>query len=383
MFGRKGASKPGLAESHSHSRLDEYFRMAATESVRVDPVRLRALVHSFFTAYGVSDHDAEQCTDVLLYADLRGITTHGVSLVLKGYLEALASQKANPRPNVRYLAEKPATALLDGDGGLGVVTAPIAMQLAIKKAAQCGIGVVTMQNTRHLGAAGYHAGLAASQNMVGLCMTAAGGNSMVPTLGAEPLIGTNAIAVAAPTAKMPMFVFDAATTAVAGTKLKLARVLNKPLLAGWTSDRDGRPRMFPAPPYGQGDKTMMLPLGSTNALSSYKGFGLGMVVEILAGQLSFAEGFADLRSSRLAHFFAALNVDAFGDVDEFKANMDSMLAKICASKPLQPGGKVWYAGLRQSENERERRTMGIPLHSTVVKWLKETAFGLGVPFNLT
>jgi L-2-hydroxycarboxylate dehydrogenase (NAD+) len=382
MFGKKRVSTPGVTGARIDSRMDEYFKMAAEETVMVDSVRLRALVQGFFTAYGVPDHEAEQGADVLLYADLRGITTHGVSLVLKGYLEALASKKVNPRPNVRCLAERPATALLDGDAGLGVVTAPMAMQLAVKKAAQCGIGVVTMRNSRHLGAAGYHAGLAARHNMVGLCMTAAGGNSMVPTLGAEPLIGTNAIAVAAPGAQMPMFVFDAATTAVAGTKLKIARLIKKSLLAGWVSDRDGRPRMFPSEPYGQNERRMMLPLGSTNELSSYKGFGLGMVVEILAGQLSFAEGFADLRSSRLAHFFAALNIEAFGDVDEFKAHMDSMLAKICASKPMHPEGRVWYAGLRQSENERERRTHGIPLHTTVVGWLKETASGLGIPFDL-
>lgn len=382
MFWRKKVKNDGLTDGHVHSRMDEHFQMSPEETVRVDSARLRVLVRDMFIGHGVSEELAAQGAEVLVYADLRGITSHGVSFLLKGYLDDLAAQRVNKRPDVRCLSEKLATATLDGDRGLGVFTAPLAMDLAIKKAAQCGIGVVTMQNTKHLGAAGYHAMLAAKQDMIGMCMTAAGGNWVLPTLGREPLLGTNAIALASPAATMPTFVFDAATTAIAGKKFELAALLNKALLPGWIAEKDGRPRMVSSPPSKEALRRMLLPLGSTNELSSYKGFGLGMIVEILAGQLSFAEGFPDFRPWRTGHFFAAVNIGAFGEVSAFKAHMDSMLAKVCATKPVDSDARVWYAGLRQHENECERLAAGIPLHVTVVQWLRDTAARLGISFDL-
>jgi L-2-hydroxycarboxylate dehydrogenase (NAD+) len=169
---------------------------------------------------------------------------------------------------------------------------------------------------------------------------------------------------------------------VAGRKFDLACLLQKPLLPGWVADKSGRPVMYSISSKDKRGHRMLLPLGSINDFSSYKGFGLGMIVEIMAGQLSFADGFADFARSRLGHIFVALNISAFGDASLFKANMDSMLAKVCATKPVDPHARVWYAGLRQSENERERLASGIPLHSSVVKRLEEIASRLGIAYDL-
>jgi LDH2 family malate/lactate/ureidoglycolate dehydrogenase len=303
--------------------------------------------------------------------------------MLRAYVQGYGNKTINPSPKWKFVKEGPTTAVIDGDGGLGLMIAPAAMEVAIKKAKEYGTGVVSVRNSGHLGAAGYHAMMAAEAGMIGWCMTA-GGKSMVPTFGAEPQLGTNPIAIAAPAGKQPPFLFDAAMTSIAGNKIGLARRMGKPMQPGWVANDDGSPDMEggAAAEFAANSVRMQLPLGSTRELGSHKGYSLGVVVDILCGQLAFAPGFGTLALNRRAHFVAAYDIEAFGDLDEFKANMDGMLKGLADTKPAPGHDRVYYAGLPEYETEQERRKIGIPLHPEVVEWFKGICAEFQIPFTL-
>ncbi|HAG56225.1 MAG TPA: malate dehydrogenase, partial [Dehalococcoidia bacterium] len=289
----------------------------------------------------------------------------------------------NPDPQLKIVKETPSTATVDGDGGLGLMIAPKAMEIAISKAREVGTGVVAVRNSGHLGAAGYHAMMAAEQDMIGWCMTA-GGKAMIPTFGAEAQLGTNPIAFAAPGSNEPVFLFDAAMTSIAGNKIGLANRLGKEMSPGWVANADGTPDMEGGSmvDFVANTTRAQLPLGSTRELGSHKGYSLGVMVDILCGQLSFAPGFNSLARTRRAHFVAAYSVDAFGDVDEFKENMDGMLKGLAATKPMPGHDRVYYAGLPEHETRIERRETGVPLHPEVVEWFRGICAEFEITFDL-
>ncbi|MDP7533385.1 MAG: Ldh family oxidoreductase, partial [SAR202 cluster bacterium] len=229
----------------------EQFKVKDADAIFVEEAPLRETVTAIFKKMGVTDADAALGADVLVTADMRGVDTHGVSNMLRGYVAGYTGGSLNPRPNWRIVRETPATANIDSDTGLGIMVVPKAMDIAIEKAKNTGVGMVTISNGRHLGMASYHAMMALEHDMIGTCMTSCP-PSVLPTWGAEPRLGTNPIAVAAPADKEPAFVFDAATSTVAGNKLGLARRLDNNLLPGWVADVDGVPIMEEAAPPAPG-----------------------------------------------------------------------------------------------------------------------------------
>ena len=319
----------------------------------------------------------------MIFADESGIDTHGVSNMLRSYVSGYNAKTMNPDPQLKIVKETPSTATVDGDGGLGLMIAPKAMEIAISKAREVGTGVVAVRNSGHLGAAGYHAMMAAEQDMIGWCMTA-GGKAMIPTFGAEAQLGTNPIAFAAPGNNEPVFLFDAAMTSIAGNKIGLANRLGKEMSPGWVANADGTPDMEGGSmvDFVANTTRAQLPVGSTRELGSHKGYSLGVMVDILCGQLSFAPGFNSLARTRRAHFVAAYSVDAFGDVDEFKENMDGMLKGLAATKPMPGHDRVYYAGLPEHETRIERRETGVPLHPEVVEWFRGICAEFEITFDL-
>jgi LDH2 family malate/lactate/ureidoglycolate dehydrogenase len=361
----------------------KHFKVPDDIAVRVDVDKLRSTTEQVFMKCGVQESEAKLGTDVLMFADESGIDTHGVSNMLRSYIDGYNTNRLNPNPQLKIIKETPSTATIDGDGGLGLMIAPKAMDIAIAKANAVGTGVVAVRNSGHLGAAGYHAMMAAEQDMIGWCMTA-GGKSMVPTFGAEPQLGTNPIAFAAPGKNEPTFMFDAAMTSIAGNKIGLANRLGKNMSPGWVANNDGSPDMEggSAAEFAANSVRMQLPVGSTRELGSHKGYSLGVMVDILCGQLSFAPGFGTLAQTRRAHFVAAYSVDAFGDVDEFKANMDGMMNGLAATKPMPGEERVYYAGLPEHETRIERRATGVPLHPEVIDWFRGICAEFEIPFEL-
>ena len=207
------------------------FEVPEEIAVRVAADDMRATVEAIFVALGMLGEDAERCADVLLYADLRGIDSHGVSNMTRVYVAGLQQGWINPAPVMKTVRDAPAAATVHSDAGLGLTIGPQAMQLAIAKARDCGIGAVSVTDGRHFGAAAYHAALALEHEMIGVAMTM-GGLQVLPTFGAEPRVGLNPIAVAAPAGSEAPFVFDASMSSVATNKIIIARRLGASVPAG-------------------------------------------------------------------------------------------------------------------------------------------------------
>ena len=251
------------------------------------------------------------------------------------------------------------------------------MRMAIEKARNVGIGAVTMFNAGHSGAIGHHAMIAAKEDMVGMTCTA-GGTLVAPTFGAEGRLGTNPIAMAAPARNEPFLLFDAATSAIAGNKLGLARRVGAPMLPGWIAEMDGTPIMEETQVRERGEY-LQLPLGGTREQGSHKGYGFSLMSEVLASALSGTLSSMIDQGGASHHYFAAYNIAAFTDLDTFKDNMDKMLRTLRDTKPAPGHERVIYPGLTEYEEEQERRANGIPLHKEVIEWFSDITSELSLP----
>jgi LDH2 family malate/lactate/ureidoglycolate dehydrogenase len=349
------------------------FHVSDDIAVRIAEAPMRATTEDIFRKMGMSDEDAIQSADVLLYADIRGIDSHGVSNMLRQYVADFGTGNINPRPNWKIVREAPAIANIDGDRGHGLVLGPAAMRIAIERAKLYGIGAVTVGNSRHSGAAAYHAAMALEHGMVGVAMTT-GSLNMAPTFGAQKLLGLNPIACAVPTLEMPPFVFDAAMSAVASNKIRLARRLGVKTLPGWIAEMDGTPIMEEV---DIPEETMMLPSGGTRENGSHKSYGLAVMVEVLTSALA-GTGAGPHRRAGISHHFVAYNIEAFTDLDVFKRDMDDYMRSL-ADSPTAPGeDRVVYAGLPEHEAEIDRMANGIPYHPEVIEWFKSITAELGI-----
>lgn len=338
---------------------------------------------------GCSDEDAQLGAKVLLSADLRGIDSHGVAR-LSGYVRLWEKGRINAQPKIHVSYETPSTAVVDGDGGLGLVVAPYAMQVAIKKAKQVGTGWVSVKNSNHFGIAGCHAMLALEHDMIGIALTNAS-PLVAPTFSKERLLGTNPIAVAIPAKEEPPFVADMATTTAANGKLEMLQRKGLDTPSGWVQDKDGNPSTSAN---GVKEGGALLPLGGDKEHGSHKGYALGAIVDILSAVLSganygpwvppfvaFLDPLPNLVGQGIGHFFGAMRVDAFRPADEFTSHMDQWIRRFRSATPTSGHEKVLIPGDPERELESLRRSQGIPLLPPVVQDLRELGNRFGVPFQ--
>ena len=355
----------------------EQFQIPPEDEVRVTPDTMRATVEDVFRALGMPEDHARQSADVLLYADVRGIDTHGVSNMLRLYVDWVREGRINMNPRWRVTSESTAACTLDSDGAHGGVIGPEAMRMATARAREHGVGVVNVYNGGHFGAAAYTAAMALEHDMIGISMTA-GGLMMTPTFGAEALIGLNPIGVAVPARNEAPFVFDASMSGVAGNKIGIARRLGRGTLPAWIAQSDGSPIMeardIP-------ESFLHLPLGGTREIGSHKGFGLALTIEILSSVLSGAGGGPDRRVEQ-SHQYIAYRIDAFTDLEKFKDDMDVYLRRIREAKCAPNAERVLYPGLNAHEVEIRRRADGIPYHVEVIEWFKAITKELGIEDRL-
>ncbi len=347
---------------------------------------LRDFTYTVFKKMGCSDEHAELATDVLIRSDLRGIDSHGVAR-LSGYVRLWEKQRINAKPHIRVVHETPTTATVDGDGGLGLVVAPFAMQVAIAKAEKYGSGWVSVKNSNHFGIAGYHALMAVEKDMIGISMTNAS-PLVAPTYANERLLGTNPMCYAFPAGQYPAVVVDMATAAAANGKLEIAQRANKAIPDGWVQDAQGKPSINPNELKAGG---ALLPLGSDKDHGSHKGYGLGATVDILSAVLSganygpwvppfvaFLEPPTDPVGEGIGHFLGAMRVDGFRPAAAFKAHLDNWIQRFKSASTIDPQQKVIIPGEPEHEAEQERKTSGIPIIDVVVKDLNELANKLGI-----
>ncbi len=358
----------------------ERFKVLKKDEVRVPIESLHEVIESVFKKLGLSDEDAKEGADVLSMTDLRGVETHGVSNMLRSYIDQYSSGQVKPDAQWKIERETPGTAVINADLGLGLVLGRRFMDIAIKKAEDVGIGIVTVNNSGHLGAVGHFSMYAAQHDMVGMCATAAG-RGVLPTFGSEGRFGTNPISIAAPANREAPVLFDVATSQIAGNKFSLARRVGSDLLGNWIADEDGSPisEETPVPEGGYGG---LLPFGGTRENGSHKGYGFMMMVEILGAFLSGSvPGMFDSEyfESGYKHYFAAYKIEAFTDVPTFKNNMDDMLRTLRETPPAPGHERVLYPGLSEYEEEQDRRANGVPLHTEVMGWFESLETEMGIP----
>ena len=347
---------------------------------------LKSFVQQVFEAMGCPTDQAQEASDVLLSADLRGVDSHGVAR-LQGYYRLWKEGRVNTNPNIQVVHETPSTAVIDGDKGLGLVVAPVAMRIAMEKAEKVGTGWVSVKNSNHYGIAGYHSMMALEKDMIGWSMTNAS-PLVSPTFSKERLLGTNPISVAIPAKEQPAFVADFATTTAANGKLEVLKRKGQDAPLGWVQDKEGKPTTNVE---ALKDGGSMLPLGGDREHASHKGYILGSIVDIFSAVLSGANygpwappfvSFLPLREDPvgegLGHFLGAMRVDAFRPADEFKSHMDNWITTFRNSAVTEENDKVLIPGDPEREMSAKRMKEGIHLLAPVVEDLTHLGNELGV-----
>lgn len=342
---------------------------------------LSSFTEKVFLAMGCSKQDAHLATDVLMKADLRGIDSHGVARLI-GYVRLWEKKRINTSPNIQIIHETPTTATLDGDAGLGLVVAPYAMEIAIKKAETYGSGWVSVKNSNHFGIAGYHALMAVDHDMIGLSMTNAS-PLVAPTYSSERMLGTNPICYAFPAGNFPPVVIDMATSAAANGKLEIAQRKNEEIPFGWVQNSKGESTRNP---HQLKEGGSLLPLGSDREHGSHKGFGLSAAVDIFSAVLSganygpwappfvsFLEPAENPPGKGLGHFLGAMRVDGFRPMNEYNKNMDQWINRFKNSVPIDENQRVVIPGEPEYEAEKRNLKNGIPVNQKVLEDLAQVA----------
>ncbi|MGB1749152.1 MAG: Ldh family oxidoreductase [Dehalococcoidia bacterium] len=352
----------------------EHFHVPEEDKVFVKEDDLRKTTSDVFAAIGMPREDADLAADGLVTADIRGCETHGVSNMLRNYVQMFRDGRINPTPNWKITHESAAVATIDADKSHGLVMCPKAMDIAIEKAKKVGIGAVTIHNSQHAGMMAYHAMRAMPHDMIGYAITG-GGAVMVPTFGAEPRVGAVPHAWAVPADKMPPFVLDISSSSVAANKLGLLRRTGAPVLPGLVADEDGTPIMDER---DVPEQTRLLPWGSTRELGSHKGYGMAVIGQVFSGILSAGLFGVTNPPGNGSQFVAAYSIDAFRDVQEFKSSMDEFLTYLVETPPAPGHDRVYYAGLPEHEETEKRQAEGVPLHREVVEWYDSITDELGL-----
>jgi LDH2 family malate/lactate/ureidoglycolate dehydrogenase len=350
--------------------------------VTVSAEALTAFIVSVLEALQMSPANASLTADLMVRTDLRGVDSHGIGM-LPRYVEWTRAGFVDPAAEPVVARDELATALVDGQKGLGHPASVLAMNLAIAKAANYGMGIVAVRNSNHFGACANYSMMALERGMIGLAVTNSPFVAMVPTFARKPMMGTNPLSFAAPAARHSPFVLDMATTTVAVGKLTIASRWNKPIPEGWGLDREGRPTTSAQEVLAS---RLLSPLGGNRELGSHKGYGLGVMVDILSGVLSGAvygdvldrKGARGRKESNTGHCFAAIDIERFRPLEEFTASMDDMLGALKDTPRAEGQERVYTAGEPEAETERLRRIQGIPIAPALVRQCNEIAADLRV-----
>jgi LDH2 family malate/lactate/ureidoglycolate dehydrogenase len=355
----------------------------ASDEILVSADLLKRQLGAIFTAWGMSDEHIATTLDIMLWADLSGIDSHGAGM-MQLYNRFRDQGKLSFQPEIRVVRQNPATALVDGGGGLGHVPSVLAMTLACDKAATIGVGVVAVRNSHHYGAAGAYAAMASDRGLIGMSMTAVARPNVVPMFGADAMFGTNPIAFAAPARRNPPFLLDMATSTAAFGKLTIASRVGKPIPEGWAVDPDGK--ALTDAHEGLAHRRLT-PLGTSRPMGGHKGYGLAMMVEVLCTTLGGAQ-YGVLREKRdpdaarhdVGHFFLAIDPASFREDGAFEDDLDEMIDALRATRPVDPAEPVQVAGDPEVRARAWRTEHGIPLSAALAGELRQIAEHAGAPY---
>jgi L-2-hydroxycarboxylate dehydrogenase (NAD+) len=346
---------------------------------------LKSFVSTVLEKVGVAPEDAAIVADVLVAADMRGIESHGVARLESYYVSRIRAGQMAAKPAIETVRETPTSVLVDAGNGLGHPAGKRTMERVLQKAAHTGAAFGAVRNSNHFGIAGYYAMMALDRDIIGIAST----NSTrfaAPTFGKDVLLGTNPLAFAIPAKNEPHFVLDFATTTVPKGKLEVYSRKGKELNPGWAIDAAGVETRDP----NVALKGALLPLGGYGVEGGgHKGYGLGLLVDILCGVLSGGAFGNDLPVAsdpplpgRISHFFAAFKIDGFRDPEQFKTDMDTELRAFKDSAKAPGQERIYVAGEIEYEKTLEARKNGVPVHVKVWDGLQKLAGELGIPFDI-
>jgi len=340
--------------------------------------KLEAFMKDVFIKVGVPPIDAAICADVLIESDKRGIDSHGFGRFKPIYIDRIKDGIQNPVTNFEVVKDHLATAVVDGHDGMGHVIAKRSMQMAIDKAKNYGMGMVVARNSTHYGIAGYYVTMAAKEGMIGITGTNAR-PSIAPTFGIENMLGTNPLTVGLPTDEDFPFVLDCATSVSQRGKIEHYDRIKKTMPSGWVINSDGTSETDPAKALAglTNGSSALAPLGGPGEDGGgYKGYGYATVVEILSAALQQGQFLKALNGFdaagkkvpyHLGHFFIAVDISAFVELEDFKKTTGGILRELRASAKAPGENRIYTAGEKEYLAWLSRKDTGVPLNDSLIK----------------
>jgi len=345
-------------------------------SDRVSFAQLRQFITVAMVRLGLPDADAAIVGRLMAEAELQGSDGHGVIRLLP-YARRIRAGGLNLRPNIRVVQERPGMALLDGDNGMGHLVMQRAAELAIEKARQCGVAWVGSRLSNHAGPASLYARMPMAHDMIGLYFAVGNANHLPPWGGLDMLLSTNPIAVAVPAGEEPPVVLDMATTVAAYGKVKAKAQRGEMMPPGWMIDRLGQPLLDPR----RAEEGFLMPIGG------YKGYGLSLIVGLLAGTLNGAAmgsevidfNHDDTSTTNTGQAIMAIDLSAFGEVAGFKARVDRLVRELRGSERMPGVERVWLPGEQSHERRAANERDGMALPPVLLQQLDVFARDMGIP----
>lgn len=346
--------------------------------LRLNANLLKEFCSDVLKRLGVPDEHADITADHLVWADLMGIGSHGVTR-LGIYAKRIKLGLVNARPNMYIIRETPSVAVLDGDNGLGQIVGLKAVEIALEKASIYGVGVVGVRNTTHFGCAGYYVLKAIERDMIGIVMSNAP-STMAPWGARVPYLGTNPMAFGVPTREFPPILLDMATSIVARGKIILAAKEGRTIPEGWAVDPEGEFTTDPESAL----KGAVLPFGGP------KGSGIALMIDILSGILSGAEFGPHIgslyddftRPQNVGNFIIVFNISNFCPLEEFKERIERMRQEIKNLPKAKGVEEILLPGEIEFRKYIENEKSGISLSPEVIRELMEVGESVSVRFPL-
>ena len=349
------------------------------KSINIRSEVLKKFVKELFIKVGMSEANAEVQTELLIWANLRGVDSQGV-LHVPSYLNFGIKKIWDLTCPYKIIKETPAMVLIDANKSYGPPVTMTALKIIIEKARKVGIAWATLINNTHQGALGYYSEYAAQNGLIGISMVS--GRPNMTVFGSRERGVSNApLAIAIPSKNVDSPMLDMATSMVAGGKILFAREKGIRIPLGWLLDRNGNPTTDPEEFPSQGP---LLPFGGA------KGSGLAVMIECMTGVLSnnlravgsdwrerdskLSEGFDERQNSSLM----VLDVSHFSSLDDFQNNTDNLMNGIKSLKPSEGNDEVFYPGELEAKTFNERKEKGIPVPVATVNKLK----ALGSEMNI-
>src|SRR3954468_11459448 len=342
---------------------------------RIAPARLCRFMTVALERLGLPSADAATVAQLMTDAEVQGSDGHG-AIRLAPYARRIREGGYNLRPSIRVVQERPAMALLDGDNGFGHLVMHKATQLAIDKARQCGVAWVGSRLSNHAGPASLYARMPLAHDMIGVYFAVGNANHLPPWGGLDMLLSTNPVAVAVPAAEEPAVVLDMATTVAAYGKVKAKAQRGEQMPIGWMIDRLGQPLTDPK----RADEGFLMPIGG------YKGYGLALVVGLLAGTLNGAAmgrevvdfNKDDVTPTNTGQAIVAIDPAAFGGLGEFKSAVDRVVRDLRASERLPGVERIWMPGEQSHAKRVTQAREGIAIAPGLRQTLARLAADLGI-----